>query len=156
MPRSLLVNFFYAPAVGHALEGLRYALGYAAADPDLDVSILLNGATAVEFVECCSFIKARIRCPSRSSTASMATQQWRCPTCHAIGTTSRTSTARTNRGRSSDFPVSALSSRRPGGISNRGVAGSASPASAHAQGRPTHGPPHTRATRRRRAACPTL
>jgi|GraSoiStandDraft_49_1057285.scaffolds.fasta_scaffold13070_4 hypothetical protein len=58
MPRSLLVNFFYAPAVGHALEGLRYALGYAAADPDLDVSILLNGATAVEFVECCSFIKA--------------------------------------------------------------------------------------------------
>jgi hypothetical protein len=58
MPRSLLVNFFYAPAVGHALEGLRYALGYAAADPDLDVSILLNGATGVELADCCSFIKA--------------------------------------------------------------------------------------------------
>jgi hypothetical protein len=58
MPRSLLVNFFYAPAVGHALEGLRYALGYAAADPDLDVSILLNGATGVELAQCCTFLDA--------------------------------------------------------------------------------------------------
>lgn len=35
--RNLLVNYWYAHPVGHAIEGLRYALGYRAADLDLRV-----------------------------------------------------------------------------------------------------------------------
>ena len=30
---SVLVNFVYAPPVGHAIEALHYSLGYHAADP---------------------------------------------------------------------------------------------------------------------------
>ncbi|HVW90587.1 MAG TPA: hypothetical protein VHC01_14080 [Gaiellaceae bacterium] len=54
--QTLLVNYWYAHPVGHALEGMRYALGYKAADPDLRVSLLLNGATAVELARLCPFI----------------------------------------------------------------------------------------------------
>jgi hypothetical protein len=53
---SLLVNYWYAHPVGHAIEGLRYALGYHAADPAMQVSLLLNGATPIELANCCSFL----------------------------------------------------------------------------------------------------
>ena len=53
---SLLVNYWYAQPVGHALEGMRYALGYKAARPELQVGLLLNGATAVELARLCPFI----------------------------------------------------------------------------------------------------
>lgn len=53
---TLLVNYWYAHPVGHALEGMRYALGYKAANPELRVSLLLNGATAVELARLCPFI----------------------------------------------------------------------------------------------------
>jgi hypothetical protein len=53
---TLLVNYFEAHAVGHALEGLRYALGYAAADPAQRVSVLLNAQTAVELTRLCPFL----------------------------------------------------------------------------------------------------
>jgi hypothetical protein len=56
MSETLLVNYWYAHQVGHALEALRYALGYAVADPDLRVSVLVNGATPVELVHCCAFV----------------------------------------------------------------------------------------------------
>ena len=58
MPRleTLLVNYWYAHPVGHALEGMRYALGYKAANPQLRVSLLLNGASAVELARLCTFI----------------------------------------------------------------------------------------------------
>ena len=46
--KTLLVNYWYAHPVGHALEGMRYALGYKTANPHLRVSLLLNGASAVE------------------------------------------------------------------------------------------------------------
>ena len=55
-PETLLVNYWYAHPIGHSLEGMRYALGYKAANPDLRVSLLLNGATAVELARLCSFI----------------------------------------------------------------------------------------------------
>jgi len=55
-PETLLVNYWYAHPVGHALEGLRYALGYKTANPELQVSLLLNGATAVELARLCPFI----------------------------------------------------------------------------------------------------
>lgn len=58
MPPSetLLVNYWYAHPVGHALEGMRYALGYKAANPELRVSLLLNEASAVELARLCPFL----------------------------------------------------------------------------------------------------
>lgn len=53
---TLLVNYWYAHPVGHAVEGMRYALGYKAANPELRVSLLLNGASAVELARLCPFI----------------------------------------------------------------------------------------------------
>jgi hypothetical protein len=55
--RTLLVDYWYAHPVGHAVEGLRYALGYHAADPGLHVSLLLNAATAIELGDCCPFLQ---------------------------------------------------------------------------------------------------
>jgi hypothetical protein len=54
---SLLVNFWYAHPVGHAIEALRYCLGYHRADPSLSISLLLNGATATELADLCPFIE---------------------------------------------------------------------------------------------------
>ncbi len=52
----LLVNFWYAHPVGHAIEALRYCLGYHLADPELRVSVALNAATPVELAGCCPFV----------------------------------------------------------------------------------------------------
>jgi hypothetical protein len=54
---KLLVNFWYAHPVGHAVEALRYCLGYHAGDEELEISLLLNGATATELGSCCPFIR---------------------------------------------------------------------------------------------------
>jgi hypothetical protein len=54
---SLLVNFWYAHPVGHAIEALRYCLGYHHADPSLEINLLLNGATPSELAELCPFIR---------------------------------------------------------------------------------------------------
>jgi hypothetical protein len=43
---TLLVNYWYAHPVGHAIEGLRYALGYHAANPELRVSLLRSTRVA--------------------------------------------------------------------------------------------------------------
>lgn len=53
---ELLVNFWYAHPVGHAVEALRYCLGYAG-DDELEISLLLNGATATELGSCAPFLK---------------------------------------------------------------------------------------------------
>ena len=55
LPRSLLVNFWYAHPVGHAVEALRYCLGYAG--DELEASLLLNGATAIELGSCAPFVR---------------------------------------------------------------------------------------------------
>src|SRR5687767_13901864 len=55
---SLLVNYWYANPVGHAVEGLRYCLGYHCANPDLRISLLLNGSTATELAALCPFLEA--------------------------------------------------------------------------------------------------
>lgn len=52
----LLVNFFYAHPVGHAIEALRYCLGYHAADPALEIHVALNADTPVELAGCCPFV----------------------------------------------------------------------------------------------------
>jgi hypothetical protein len=54
----LLVNFFYAHPVGHAIEALHYANGYHVADPALEISVALNAATPVELASFCPFVSA--------------------------------------------------------------------------------------------------
>jgi hypothetical protein len=39
---SVLVNFWYAQPVGHAVEALHYCLGYHRADPARHVSLMLE------------------------------------------------------------------------------------------------------------------
>lgn len=48
----LLVDWVYAPPVGHAIEAFKFACGYARANPDLEVSLLLNSRSAPELAEC--------------------------------------------------------------------------------------------------------
>ncbi len=52
----LLVNFFYAHPVGHAIEALHYCLGHHAADPGREVAVALNSATATELAAYCAFV----------------------------------------------------------------------------------------------------
>jgi hypothetical protein len=56
--RTLLVNYWYAHPVGHAIEALRYCLGYKAANPEVSVSVLLNAAAPTELATCCAFVDA--------------------------------------------------------------------------------------------------
>jgi hypothetical protein len=58
MPGRLLVNFFYAHPVGHAIEALHYANGYRAADPELEIAVALNAATPVELASYCPAVTA--------------------------------------------------------------------------------------------------
>jgi hypothetical protein len=53
----LLVNFFYAQQLGHAIEALHYANGYHEGDPSLEISVALNAATPVELASFCPFVK---------------------------------------------------------------------------------------------------
>ena len=52
----ILVNFFYAQPVGHAVEALHYAHGHHTADPTREISVALNAATAVELAGLCPFV----------------------------------------------------------------------------------------------------
>ena len=54
----MLVNFFYAQPVGHAVEALHYAHGHAVAVPGREVSVALNAATATELAGFCPFVSA--------------------------------------------------------------------------------------------------
>lgn len=57
MKKTLLVNYVYWQPVGHAIEALRYSLGYHLANPDAEVSVVLNKHTAVALASLCSWIK---------------------------------------------------------------------------------------------------
>ncbi len=54
--RRLLVNWCTYHPIGHTIEGLHRAHGYAVADPDLRVSILLNAQTTTELADCCPWL----------------------------------------------------------------------------------------------------
>ncbi len=62
----LLVNYWYAHPLGHALEGLRYCLGYHSPDPNLSVNLLLNAGTPVELATYVDFIDETYGVPYRS------------------------------------------------------------------------------------------
>jgi hypothetical protein len=55
---GLLVNFFYAHPVGHAVEALHYCQGHHAAAPERAVSVALNAASAHELTGYCPFIES--------------------------------------------------------------------------------------------------
>jgi hypothetical protein len=55
---QLLVNFFYAYPVGHAVEALHRCHGYHAADPSLEISLVLNAESPVRLAEFCPFVAA--------------------------------------------------------------------------------------------------
>ena len=55
---SILLDFFYAQPVGHAIEALHHALALHRADPTRELSLLLNAATPTELATCCAFITA--------------------------------------------------------------------------------------------------
>jgi hypothetical protein len=54
---KVLVNFFYAQPVGHAVEALHYAHGHHAADPARRISVALNAATPTELAALCPFVE---------------------------------------------------------------------------------------------------
>jgi hypothetical protein len=58
---TLLVNFMECNPVGHAIEALRYALGYHRADPSLRIAVLLAHNTPTELAALCPFVEAA--CP---------------------------------------------------------------------------------------------
>jgi hypothetical protein len=66
MAGTVLVNYWYAYPVGHAIEALRYCLGYKSATPELSVNLLLNDAMPLELVECCPFVDELYPVPYRS------------------------------------------------------------------------------------------
>ncbi len=52
----LLVDWCTFPPVGHAVEGLRMAGSFKAANPRLDVSLVLNARTALDLATCCPWL----------------------------------------------------------------------------------------------------
>ncbi|MFN2463467.1 MAG: hypothetical protein ABR573_06145 [Candidatus Dormibacteria bacterium] len=60
---ALLVNYWYAHNVGHAVEALRYCQGYKAATPEMAVSVLLNAASPMELARCCRFVNHAFAVP---------------------------------------------------------------------------------------------
>ena len=64
MTDRLLVDFFYAQQLGHAIEALQYCVGHAAAVPGREVSVLLNAATPTELATWCPAV-SRVHCPMK-------------------------------------------------------------------------------------------
>ncbi|VEP18303.1 conserved hypothetical protein [Hyella patelloides LEGE 07179] len=54
--RTLLINWLYYHPVGHAVEGFAVAAEYYAANPDLEIHLLLNSRTPVELAKSCSWV----------------------------------------------------------------------------------------------------
>ena len=80
----LLVNFFYAPPVGHAVEALHYCLGHHLADPEREVSVVLNSASAVELACFCPFVSEAFAvehpmlepCPDSAARQASIPRRW--------------------------------------------------------------------------------
>jgi hypothetical protein len=84
VPERVLVNFFYAQPVGHAIEALHYCLGHHAADPERRVSVALNAATAHELAGFCPFVENTYAvdhpfvapCPDSAARLAGVPRQW--------------------------------------------------------------------------------
>jgi hypothetical protein len=56
MRKRLLINWAYYDPAGHVLEAIQHAHGYHAANPDLEVSLLLNAASATDLTHTCPWL----------------------------------------------------------------------------------------------------
>jgi hypothetical protein len=56
-PPTAVVDHWYSHAVGHVIEALRRCQGYHACDPELRLSLVLNGASPLELVGCVPFVE---------------------------------------------------------------------------------------------------
>ena len=80
----VLVNFFYAHNVGHAVEALRYCLGHYLADPSREICVALNVATPVEIAGFCPFVSQTFAvdhplldaCPDSAARQSGIPRRW--------------------------------------------------------------------------------
>src|SRR5512142_1090482 len=80
----VLVNFFYAPPVGHAIEALHYCLGHHAADPTWEISVALNAASTVELADFCPFVSQAFAvehpllepCPDSAARQAALPREW--------------------------------------------------------------------------------
>ena len=63
---DLLVDHWYSHAVGHVIEALRRCQGYAACDPELRISLVLNGASPTELAPCAPFVAETFGVPYTS------------------------------------------------------------------------------------------
>lgn len=55
--KKLLLNWLYYRPVGHVVEALKFTKGYAEANKNIDVYLLLNAASPVELTAACPWIK---------------------------------------------------------------------------------------------------
>ena len=80
----MLVNFFYAHNVGHAVEALHYCLGHYLADPSREICVALNAATPVEIAGFCPFVSQTFAvdhplldpCPDSAARQSGIPRRW--------------------------------------------------------------------------------
>jgi hypothetical protein len=80
----LLVNFFYAHPVGHAVEALHYCQGHHAGAPDRSVSVALNAASAFELAGYCPFVESEYAiehpfvepCPDSARALAAVPRHW--------------------------------------------------------------------------------
>ena len=56
MQKRLLLNWVFYPPAGHVLEALQNAYGYLCANPDVEISLLLNAETAVSVTDQCPWL----------------------------------------------------------------------------------------------------
>lgn len=52
----ILVDFFYAHPVGHAIEALHHCLALHEADPTAEIGVVLSARTPAELASCCPFV----------------------------------------------------------------------------------------------------
>jgi hypothetical protein len=64
--RTLLVDYWYSHAVGHAVEALRACQAYHAGDPSLQISLVLNGSSPLELARCTPFVSSVYGAPYTS------------------------------------------------------------------------------------------
>lgn len=65
-PPTVLLDHWYSHAVGHVIEALRRCQGYHACDPELRLSLVLNGDSPVELAGCVPFVEGAYAVPYTS------------------------------------------------------------------------------------------
>ena len=56
MTKRLLINWAYYDPAGHVVEALQHAHGYHGANPEVEISLLLNAASAVDITRGCPWL----------------------------------------------------------------------------------------------------